>query len=234
MKLEEIRQLVEYFEDKILINFEKHFNSLVLEDFYTGGFEERINDEFFYEEYYSKYEQQIINLLLDIENETSSDIYDLKLRLIKLKRLIDTRLSNVAIKTDEKPLRTTRKRQFIVNSNINKEKFIKTLYNQLIHYKLIDIIFEDFEIHFGNDWVNRIQWLGTELQITNLITLLIENKYLTTETKRFKHKLITSHFTNKKGETFKENQLSSVFAENKSKTFEDITNDILDEMSNQF
>jgi len=233
MRTKEITQLVEYFEDKIIINFDKHFSSLVLEDFYTGGFEERINDTFFYEEYYSQYEQQIINLLLEIENETSSEIFDLKIRLIKLKRIIDTRLSNSEKNIDEKPLRVTRKKQIILNSNIKKDKFITTLYDQLIHYKLIDIVFEDFEIHFRNDWVNKIQWLGTELQITNLITLLIENEYLTTETKRFKYKLISSHFTNKKGEPFKENQLSSVFAENKTKTFEDITNDILDEMSNQ-
>jgi len=236
MKKEELKQLVEYFEDRILNNFEKHFSSLVLEDFYDGGFEERIKDEFFYEEYFSQYEQNIINLLLQIENETSSEFIDFKLRLIKLKRIIDTRLLSSEIEMKQDLLKTGNKRntQFLLNQNLDKEIFIKKVYDLLLINKLIDCSYVEFRTHFDNTWEGKIKWLGTILQITNFITLLIENNYLLDETKRFKNKLILTHFNNSKGEQFISNRLSSVFSDKKDMTFDDITNDILDELSITF
>lgn len=231
MKVEEIQQLVDYYEDMIVTNFEMHFSRLVLMDFYEDGYDTRTEDEFYYEEYFERYEIGIRNLLLDLEEEMNDEFMDFKLRLIKLKRIIDTKLYKIDIEEKNNPLGIQRKRQFILNSNIDKDKFINILYEQLNNYKLINVDFKDFIIHFSNNYENKIQWLGTELQITNLITLLIENEYLTKKTNRFKYKLIESHFTNKKGEPFKRNQLSSVFTENKEKTFEDITNVILDEIS---
>ncbi|TVZ48654.1 hypothetical protein [Olleya sp. Hel_I_94] len=232
MELKKVKELVEYFEDRIIKNFETHFSYLVLEDFYSGGYDDRIEDEFYYDEYYSKYESDITNLLLEIEDDMSSEFMNLKLRLIKLKRIIDTRLSKIESNINP-PLRSKKRNvQFILSSKIDKQEFIKTLHNQLIEYKLIDTDFNNFEKHFDKDWEDKIQWKGTELQIANLITKLIDNTFLDIETQNFKNKLITAHFINKKGNNYKEKQLSSVLAEKKDYIpDDDVTIKIIQELS---
>lgn len=215
MNSNEIKKLVEYYEDKILTNFEINFNELVLMDFYEGGFEDRIEDEFFYEEYFSRYEQGIIDLLFSIENKFDEETQNLKLRLIKLKRIIDNNLAK-SIKVDNnKDFRVKRKSQFLLNQTVDKEGFIELLYSKLTDNKLINISINDFKKHFTLDWDSKIQWLGTELQLTNLIYLLIKDKYLESETETFRHKLVCTHFINKGGKDFKEKQLGAVFSEKK-------------------
>lgn len=214
MEIDEIRNLVNHYEDKIITNFDENFSRLVLMDFYEGGYEERIEDEFYYEEYFSRYEQGVINLLLEIENCFDDECESMKLRLIRMKRKIDTSLSKLQKSKDEElSFRFKRKSQFLLNSNIPKGYFIECLYKKLLENKLISDDFKNFEQHFNIDWEYKIQWLGTELQLSNLIYLLIEEKYLDPETKTFRHKLVCAHFINKKGNEFQEKQLSSVFAE---------------------
>ncbi|WP_299114291.1 hypothetical protein [uncultured Winogradskyella sp.] len=235
MELKEVKALVEYFEDRIIKNFETHFSYLVLEDFYEGGYDDRIEDEFYYDEYYSKYESNIINLLLEIEDNMSSEYINLKLRLIKLKRIIDTRLSKIESNINP-PIRSKKRNvQFILNPKIEKELFIKTLHILLLDFKLISSNFDNFKSHFDNNWHDKIQWYGTELQITNFITLLIEKGLLDIETQNFKNKLITAHFTNKKGNNYKEKQLSSVLADKKALVpNDDVILKIIQELSTNF
>ncbi|QMU63035.1 MAG: tyrosine-type recombinase/integrase [Flavobacteriaceae bacterium] len=231
IELQEVKKKVEYFEDRILHNFETHFSYLVLDDFYGGGHRDRISGEWFYDEYFEQYENDIIELLLKIEHKDEK-YYDFQLRLIKLKRIIDTKLSKIENNNDTtNPLRINRKKSFLLNPDLNKKEFINFLYKVLIKNKLIDEKNDDFKFHFENQWDKKIQWLGTEFQITNLIDLLIENNYLNNETKRFRHQLVIHHFINKNGEPFKNNQLSKALSEDKHKAFEYITNDIIDEIS---
>lgn len=234
MNFEEIKKQVEYLEDRVITNFAKYFSYLVLEDFYEGGYTDRIEDEFFYEEYFSRYEDEIINLLLSIGDEFDGEYPDLKLRLIKMKRVIDNHLSKISNDIENNSYRHNRTSNFLLSQKLDKEKFIDFLYNQLINNKLINASLKDFKNHFETEWNNKIQWLGTELQLVNLITLFIENEYLDSETVRFKNKLIASHFINKKGNPFIEKQLGSVFSDKKDSMFNDVTNTIMDEISTNF
>lgn len=234
MELEKIKNLVEYYEDKIVVNFEKNFNELVLMDFYEGGYDDRIEDEFFFEEYFSRYERDIVNLLLEIEDSFESEFKGLKLRLIKMKRIIDNHFAKVSYSNNldnHKNFRTTRKDRFLLYSKVDKENLIKILYSKLVENQLIDITEDLFRKHFENNWKGKIQWLGTELQLSNLIHLLIENKYLDSETKTSKHKLVATHFLNKKGNEFNPKQLGSVLSDKKETiATDDVILKIMDEV----
>lgn len=232
MKIEEVKKLVEYFEDRIIINFEKHFNQLVIMDFYEGGYNNRIEDEFFYDEYFEKYEKGVIDLLLLIENEFSDEYQDFKFRLIKMKRVIDNHLTKINDDVVIENFKHTRNTQFLLNQNFNSENIINSLYNQLTINKLIDINLEDFKNHFNDIWNVKIKWLGTELQITNLINLLIKNDILDKETSNNKYLLIKNHFVNKNNKTFNSKQLGAVYSEkNESIPKDDIIYKIMDEIS---
>uniref|UniRef100_UPI00227C1012 hypothetical protein n=1 Tax=Sinomicrobium oceani TaxID=1150368 RepID=UPI00227C1012 len=127
----EVKEKVEYLEERILHNFDKYLNYLVLEDFYDGGYEERIDDEWFYEEYFESYEKDIINLLLEI-GEEDKEYYDFQLRLIRLKRIIDTKLNKLSKAPGEtEPVRRSRISYFILDKKIKKDEFIESLYNGL-------------------------------------------------------------------------------------------------------
>ncbi|WP_139958352.1 hypothetical protein [Flavicella sediminum] len=232
MELQEIKTLVENFEDKIIHNFETHFSYLVLEDFYDGGYEDQIEDSFYYEEYFSRYSNDIINLLLETEDNMTSEFMEIKIRLIKLKRIIDTRLSKIKTNNNNPSRTKTRNTQFIFNSNINKENIINLIYTLLLNNKLINEDEDTFKSHFETNWDSKIRWLGTEIQLTHLITLLIENNILDNETQNFKYKVISSHFINKKENPYKEKQLSSVLADKRVMIpNDDITFKIIQEIS---
>jgi hypothetical protein len=141
MELEEIKRFVGYLEDRIIINFEQYFSELILMDFYEGGFEARLSDELYFEEYFEQHESDIINLLLLIENEFDDEYENLKMKLIKMKRIIDTKLSMVSLESDnEKKIRTLSRRNisFLINTEINKEEFIQTLFKKLTLNNLIN------------------------------------------------------------------------------------------------
>lgn len=215
MDIKDIEKIVNYLEDRIITNFEKHFNQLVIEDFYEGGFDQRIEDEFFYDEYFSRYENKIINTLLFLEDDMSEESQNFKLRLIKMKRIIDNNLSKIPKDEELNLFRHNRNSQFLLNQKLDNSKTIEELHNQLYSNKLIDSTLDNFKSHFNKNWDLKIQWLGTELQIVNFINLLIENDILDKETQNFKYKLIASHFTNKKGNNFNEKQLGSVYSDKK-------------------
>lgn len=216
MKIVEVKKLVEYFEDKIVNNFETHFSHLVLDDFYGGGYRDRIEDEFFYDEYFEQYEENIINLLLEIENETSSEFMDFKLRLIKLKRIIDTRLVKLNFNnsnyTNSSPKRQTRINFFLLKDTINKEEFITLFYTELINKKFIDCSKEKF-LQLFEDSKNKqkIQWRGTELQLTFIINSLL--RYFDFDLNKKHYKLMATHFINRFGNHFKPDQLCSVYSD---------------------
>lgn len=213
MDFEEIKNQVEYLEDRVITNFEKYFSYLVLEDFHSGGYNDRIADEFFYEEYFSRYEDAIRSLLLLIGNNFSEEYADFELRLIKMKRVIDSKLLK-SEETSDISVRNKRVVTFLISDGIDKNLFISAFYNLLFDNKLIDINQDDFNLHFNDDW-NKIKWLGTEIQITNLISSLIDKKFLDPETNNSKYKLISAHFINKNGKPFNEKQLGSVYSEKK-------------------
>jgi hypothetical protein len=217
MKYKKAKIEVEYLEDKIVKDFETRFSYLVLEDFYEGGYEDITEDEFFYEEYFMKYHYRIVELLLELEDNMAEKFMELKIRLIKLKRIIDTKISHLLQKKESaKPSRIKQpKPQFIINSNIESNNFIKALYDSLKSKKLINVNEEEFNLHFGNKWENKIQWFGTQLQITCLVSKLIERNFLHIETSNYKYKLIVSHFYNKSGKPFKAKQLGSIWSDKK-------------------
>lgn len=223
MKTQEIKQLVEYFEDRIVKNFETHFSYLVLEDFYDGGFEDRIEDEFFYEEYFSRYESKIIDLLLLIESNEDNIYIDFKLRLIKLKRIID----NYLLKSDEttdKKHRVPRAKKFLFTDY----KILDTLYSKLFENKLIELSNNNFKDILSNKSDDKIQWLGTEIQITNLINLLIIHNHLDGENSNQKYLLISHYFINKQNNSFRPKQLAAVYSEKVSSIpADDIINKIV-------
>lgn len=214
MELNEVKKLVEYFEDRIINKFDEHFSNLVLEDFYSdGGDVGRIEDEWFYEEYFSRYEEDIIELLNDI-NFDDKNYFNFQLRLIKLKRIIDNKLSEITREEDKNNLkRSERVDSFLLNSKIeNEDLVIKNLYNELILKNLIQTKLESFQLLFkyNSNPISKIQWRGTEPQITYLITHLI-GKILSSEIQKHKLKLISKYFTNKNGGDFKPKQLSSAY-----------------------
>lgn len=211
MKAQEIRQLVEYLEDRILNNFEIHFSYLVLEDFYSGGFEDRIRDEFFYEEYFSRYESKIIDLLLLMEDNEDNVYKDFKIRLIKLKRTIDNYLLKSDETTDQEH-RVPRAKKFLFNDS----ETLDTLHSKLIENKLIELSDSNFKDILSNKSNEKIQWLGTEIQITNLINLLITHNYLDGENSNQKYSLISNYFTNKQNKPFRAKQLAAVYSDKSS------------------
>ncbi|WP_417800244.1 hypothetical protein [Tenacibaculum sp.] len=238
MKYKKAKIEVEYLEDKIVTDFETSFSYLVLEDFYEGGYEDITEDEFFYEEYFMKYHYRIVELLLELEDNIAEKFMELKIRLIKLKRIIDTKISNIGknendiLQEIEKPKRTKNPNtQFLLNKNFDKDSLIKLLHKHLLNNELINIDLDEFSLHFTNAWECKILWKGTEKQIANLINLLIENKYLRPKCNQFKYKIICSHFINKNGNPFKEKQLSKVFSIEKDNMYKDITNEIFDNVS---
>lgn len=213
MEIKDIEKIVNYLEDRIITNFEKHFSQLVIEDFYEGGYNDRIEDEFFYDEYFSRYENKVIDTLLFLENDMSEESQNFKLRLIKMKRVIDNYLSKIPKGVEINSFKHNRNSQFLINQELDKSKTIENLHNQLYINKLIDSNFDDFKSHFNKNWDSKIQWLGTELQIANLINLLVDKNILDKETQNFKYKLITSHFVNKKGNVFNVKQLGSIYSD---------------------
>lgn len=224
MELNEVKKLVEYFEDRIINKFDEHFNYLVLEDFYSsGGDVGRLNDEWFYEEYFSRYEEDIIELLNDI-NFDDENYFDFQLRLIKLKRIIDTKISKV--KKDDNvgiPARKSRSTSFIINPKIDNHKFIKSLYKSLKSNNFISDSEEQFNLIFNDKFYpnDKIHWKGTELEITTLFNSIIENNCFDEEIKKFKFKSISKYFTNKKGNDFRPSQLNSVYHEKKDMILDD-------------
>lgn len=238
MELEEIKRFVGYLEDRIIINFEQYFSELILMDFYEGGFEARLSDELYFEEYFEQHESDIINLLLLIENEFDDEYENLKMKLIKMKRIIDTKLSMVSLESDnEKKIRTLSRRNisFLINTEINKEEFIQTLFKKLTLNNLINSTSENFKNHFSDNWNEKIQWLGTEIQISNFFSRLINLKILDPETDNFRNKLIATHFLNKNNNSFKEKQLGAVYSEKKEFIpTDDVTNKIIREISTHF
>lgn len=212
MDYSDINSKVIFFEDRILYNFDKYFNYLVLEDFYTGGHEDRIDDEWFYEEYFEEYEKGLINLLMDIEDK-GEEYYNLQLRLIKLKRIIDTKLNKIN-KNDEESYPKRRKRisYLILNENIDSDRFIELLYNKLNHKNFINCSISDFRNLFTDvSERKKIQWTGTESQITFFINKLII--FLDKESGNNKYELITRLFINRNSKKFKPKQLSTVYSE---------------------
>ncbi|PIE50510.1 MAG: hypothetical protein CSA38_02620 [Flavobacteriales bacterium] len=213
MNKSEIKKLVEHFEDKVLINFDTHLSYLVLEDFYSGGYNDRIEDEFFYDEYFKKYEKNIISLLLHIEYKMDSDYMDFKIRLIKLKRIIDNHFIKIGKSpTQIRPIRQSRITYFHLKDNIDKNKFVSLLYDELTSKNFIDCPVQVFEELF-NEMPNRfkVQWIGTELQLTLLVNSLLG--YFDSDVSKQHYKLTTNLFVNKKGNDFKPKQLSSVYTE---------------------
>ncbi|MFV0304290.1 MAG: hypothetical protein ACK5IC_02255 [Moheibacter sp.] len=211
MNKSEVKKLVEYFEDKVLTNFDTHFSWLVLEDFYGGGYKDRIEDEFFYDEYFEQYEESIINLLLHIEDEMDSDYMDFKIRLIKLKRLIDNHLIKIGKSpTHIKPIRQSRITYFHLKDKIDRTKFITLLYDELTSKNFIDCSFEIFEQLFS-ETPNRIkvQWKGTEKEITYLINGILW--CFDDGVGKTHFKLIEILFINRFGSPFKNDQLNSFY-----------------------
>jgi hypothetical protein len=81
----------------------------------------------------------------------------------------------------------------------------------------------------------KIQWLGTEIQISNFFSRLINLKILDPETDNFRNKLIATHFLNKNNNSFKEKQLGAVYSEKKEFIpTDDVTNKIIREISTHF
>lgn len=236
MNLKEVKELVEFYEDRIVNQFEEHFSNLVLEDFYSGGCDVgRIEDEFFYEEYFSRYEGGIIDLLNEIDFD-DEEYYDFQLRLIKLKRIIDTKLSKVKLDNDDSSNvnRVSRTSTFIINPKLDKVGFIKNLYDSLIKYHFISNNEDEFNLLFESNInpTKRIHWKGTELQITTLISKLIDLKLFDIELNNYKFKLISTFFINKSGRDFRSKQLGSVYAEKKDSLPEDDSIfSIIEEMS---
>jgi hypothetical protein len=231
MKEDELKKLVEYYEERILTKFDYHFNKLVLEDFYEGGYEMRIEDEWFYDEYFDKYEDGIINLLKEIEDD---EYHNYKLRLIKLKRTIDNHLTKLNKEPNSTPIRQSRISYFILLSNIDKNKFTDLLHSKLTSHNYIECTLDNFiQLFQKNTEIDKVKWKGNELQITYLFNHLI--KYMDKEVNNSKYKLIQTYFNNKSGNNFKAKQIGSVYAEKKDIfPSDDPILMVLKEMSTQF
>lgn len=216
MDLDDLERKVKFYEGRVSTNFDYNFNQLVLEDFYGGGYDLRIEDEWFLEEYFEDYENDIIELLLEIEDE-GEEYDEFKQRLIKLKRIIDTKLLKIGKQLSDEPKRRIRSVFFVLNPKLDKKKFIEFLFNELSSREFIETEMEKFILLFqkSNDDFERIQWLGTELQITFFISQLIDLGYLDPEINNYKYRLIRIHFKNKKGREFDNKQLGSVFWDKK-------------------
>ncbi|SDE03807.1 hypothetical protein [Riemerella columbipharyngis] len=118
----------------------------------------------------------------------------LKIRLIKLKRVIDTKLANNSV--DEKPLKYNRIGHFLLKDKFDKQKFVSLLYSKLISKNFIECSIEDFETIFEeNKYFKKIQWKGTELQLTFLINSLL--KFFDTDINKKHYKLMETYFINK-------------------------------------
>ncbi len=217
MDYQEIEKQIEYYEDRIIINFDKYFSELIMMDFYEGGFDDRLSDELYFEEYYEKYENGIINLMFEIEAEEK--YYEFRLRLIKLKRIIDNKLHNLNNEEENnvikiKPIRQLRISYFKLLTKVNMDLFINKLHSQLQLHNFIQCEISDFKMLFLKEGIkNKIQWKGTELQITSLINELM--KYFDPEVDNYKFKVIVNHFINKSTKVFNSKQLASVYADKK-------------------
>ncbi len=220
MELEKVKQLVEYLEDRIVNNFETHFSYLVMEDFYEGGYNERTEDEFFYEEYFEQYENGVINLLLEIEDEMAIEFMNLKIRLIKLKRIIDTKLVNISNEEEpteiKKSLRHSIASYFLIKDRYDKKEFVSLLHSILTSKSYIESSLNDFEKLFEETGIKeKILWKGTELEITYLISSLL--RFFDNSTGKRYFKLIENSFKNKSGNDFNSRQLSSVYYDKSDK-----------------
>lgn len=234
MEFNEINALVDYYEERIKTNFDFHFNNLVIEDFYEGGGDVgRITDEEFYEEYFIQKENAIIYLLNEI-GDYGEEFYGLQNRLIHLKRIIDNKMARVPkdevdfdgvpqkvllpnLKPSEihNPFNRNRDDSFVINPKLNRNKFIETLFKSLKDYNFISTSKQKFITIFEDTFypTNKIQWKGTELQITTLFSNLIDLGYFDVETNNYKYKLISTYFINKRGNDFRPKQLGSVYAD---------------------
>lgn len=245
MKFKEIENSTKTLKDKLVTNFEYHFNKFLLQDFYEDGWESDIDkfDEYLY---FDNFSEKVNHLLFNIEelypyntipdfdsyfNNLPDDVKEIQIELISLKRLIDSKSLKIINERTNELINGERSTSILINLNINRDKFIQTLYNLLFENKLIAVNSETFNTHFDKQWT-RAKWLGTEIQITTLVSNLIENKYLDAETQNFKYKIISSHFLNKKGKPFNEKQLGAVYSEKKAIIpTDDIIFKIITEMS---
>jgi len=234
MKFNEVNALVEYYEERIKTNFDFHFNNLVLGDFYEGGGNVgRITDEEFYEEYFNQKENALIYLLNEISEE-GEEFYGLQNRLIHLKRIIDNKMTKIPkdeIDFDDVPQKVhlpilkyreihnpynrSRDDSFIINPKLDRTLFIDTLFKSLKGYNFISTTKEKFDPIFKDVFypTNKVQWKGTELQITTLINNLIDLGSLDAVMHNYKFKLISTYFINKKGNDFRPKQLGAVYAD---------------------
>jgi len=213
MDYKKVEKKVIFFEEHILNNFEEHFSDLILDDFYGGGHKERISDSWFYDEYFEQYEQDIVDLLLKLENE-GDEFYELQLRLIKLKRIIDSTLLKISIGSNQSPpSRLGRPNHFKLKGNINKQMFVETLYSELHSNELIKCSLKEFDFLFlESKERQKVQWLGTEFEITLLINSIMH--HFSKDVVRQYFKVIELNFRNRFGNDFKANQLSSVYHSN--------------------
>jgi len=234
MEFNEVKALVEYYEERINTNFDYHFNNLVLSDFYEGRCDVgRITDEEFYEEYFIQKESAIIYLLNEISNE-GKEFYGIQNRLIHLKRIIDNKMAKVPkdeidfddvpqkvhlpiLKSSEihNPYNRSRDDSFIINPKLDRTLFIDTLFKSLKNYNFISTSKEKFSLISEDVFfpTNKVQWKGTELQITTLINNLIDLGSLDIVMHNYKFKLISTYFINKKGNDFRPKQLGAVYAD---------------------
>jgi hypothetical protein len=233
MEYNEVKALVEYYEERIKTNFDYYFNQLVLMDFFESDCECTSEDVSYYQEYFSDYNEAIIYILIEIGDE-GEEFYDLKLRLIHLKRIVDNKIALVPkdilidyeesqlihlpnVNNKPNPFNKSRDESFIINPKIDQQKFIKTLHKHLIEYSFITDSYEKFNSIFKETFypTNKVQWHGTELQIAYLISSLIDNGLFDVEVGNYKFKLISIYFTNKKGNDFSPKQLGAVHSEKK-------------------
>ena len=109
-------------------------------------------------------------------------------------------------------------KSFFIHHDIDKDKFIEKLYNLLQEYKFIESDLNSFKSIFLDDYrvAKKIEWKGTEIQITMFIATLIDNDFLDAEVNKFKYLLLGNYFLNRKGQEFTAKQLGSVYSRNKN------------------
>jgi hypothetical protein len=98
--------------------------------------------------------------------------------------------------------------KILINPSINKEIFIKYLYNNLTEAKLIQNEFISFKEHFIHSYslFNKLVWLGKENELFNLIYWLIEYQIISGEYLE----IIMTHFTHhKKGDFIDKNKIAA-------------------------
>lgn len=253
MEYREVKALVEYYEERIKTNFDYYFNQLVLMDFFESDCECTSEDVSYYQAYFSEYNEALVYILIEIKDE-GEEFYDLKLRLIHLKRIIDNKIALIpkgdlidfeesqhihlpSLNNKSNPFNKGRDESFIINPKIDQQKFIKTLHKHLAEYNFITDSYERFKSIFEKPFypTSKVIWCGTELQITYLISSLIDNGLFDIEVGNYKFKLISICFKNKKENDFRPKQLGTVHSEKKHFLAEDdAIRTVINEMSTHF